>query len=268
MLDLENERNSFLTFMNRFILDTVFEKDRPMGNIGASEINQIVGGIIFGQWHILSPVIPRALEWIDYGLETGEPFGEYPTFHWTNLNMAKALGLWLLNSENAAAVWEQALINHLDALATGEVYTKRLIPKLWLDDHMAYCFQAGAYAAGIAKYESFHGEKAFPLKGTPKARDFAYAMCLHARDGRFDPDELRAAGRRMLRSKLKREWLEMGQYYRGAMWLKMVYWHRDPALTPLEVILKAYDDMPEVERPVWVDGDEVATEPVMRGSIH
>jgi hypothetical protein len=33
-----------------------------------------------------------------------------------------------------------------------------------------------------------------------------------------------------------------------ATWLKVVYWHVDPRLTPEQTILKAYDDMPTVPR--------------------
>ncbi|MHC2460660.1 hypothetical protein ACVMIX_007364 [Rhizobium leguminosarum] len=39
-----------------------------------------------------------------------------------------------------------------------------------------------------------------------------------------------------------------GQYLRAVTWLKIVYWHHDGKLTPLEVILKAYVNMPNVAR--------------------
>ena len=37
-----------------------------------------------------------------------------------------------------------------------------------------------------------------------------------------------------------------------ATWLKIVHWHYDPTLSPLQTILKAYDDMPDVARPAFV----------------
>ena len=39
---------------------------------------------------------------------------------------------------------------------------------------------------------------------------------------------------------------------RAATWLKIVYWHHDQTLTPLETILKAYDDMPNVPLPYFM----------------
>lgn len=38
----------------------------------------------------------------------------------------------------------------------------------------------------------------------------------------------------------------------AAVWLKIVHWHHNPSLSPLETILKSYDDMPHVPRPAWV----------------
>jgi hypothetical protein len=43
--------------------------------------------------------------------------------------------------------------------------------------------------------------------------------------------------------------LHNGQTIRAATWLKIVYWHADPRLTPEHTMLKAYDDMPTVPRP-------------------
>jgi len=40
---------------------------------------------------------------------------------------------------------------------------------------------------------------------------------------------------------------------RAAMWLKIVYWHRDKELTPLQIILKAYENMPDVKKPHFLD---------------
>lgn len=90
------------------------------------------------------------------------------------------------------------------------------------------------------------------LKKVLKPREFGYALCLHRARGQFDEEELFEAGRRMLQANLEETWIGAGQNMRAATWLKIVYWHRDESLTPLQVILKAYDNMPNVIRPDFV----------------
>ena len=85
-----------------------------------------------------------------------------------------------------------------------------------------------------------------------KPREFGYALCLHRARSQFEEEELFEAGRRMLQANLEETWIGAGQNMRAATWLKIVYWHHDESLTPLQVILKAYDNMPNVIRPDFV----------------
>lgn len=134
----------------------------------------------------------------------------------------------------------------------GRVWGERDIPTLRLDEYMALCFQSEQYQLGIEEYEKYHGNSEPSLKKTLKPRELGYALCLHKARDRFDPDALHVAGRKMLRSRLEEKWLGAGQNIEAAMWLKIVHWHHDPSLSPLQTILKAYDDMPHVERPSWL----------------
>ncbi len=52
----------------------------------------------------------------------------------------------------------------------------------------------------------------------------------------------------MLRGHVDDPWLGRGQAARGAMWLRAVYSVVDPLAKPLDVLLRAYDDLPGVER--------------------
>lgn len=56
----------------------------------------------------------------------------------------------------------------------------------------------------------------------------------------------------MLRANLQENWLGRGQYIRAATWLKIVYWHHDQSLTPLQTVLSAYDNMPDVPQPDFI----------------
>jgi len=48
------------------------------------------------------------------------------------------------------------------------------------------------------------------------------------------------------------EFKEEGQATRAVMWLKIVYSLQNTKRTPMETILKAYDDMPKVRRADFV----------------
>ena len=134
-----------------------------------------------------------------------------------------------------------------------------------LDDYLAFCFRGGGeledFAVGVEMYERWTGKKDVELKGTLKPREFGLALCLHFGGEKvFDEDELYRAGRRMLKANLQEKWLGAGQNIRAATWLYIVHTFRDslgtpvenPPLTPRQVILKAYEDMPDVPKPDFV----------------
>ena len=90
------------------------------------------------------------------------------------------------------------------------------------------------------------------LSGDLKPRDFGYALCLYRAARRnFEEKELFEAGRKMLQANLQEEWLGGGQFIRAATWLKIVYWRGDETLTPLQTVLKAYENMPKVPRRIF-----------------
>ena len=127
-----------------------------------------------------------------------------------------------------------------------------------LDDYMAYCVQAGRYSDGIEMCDRLLGDRKLSLGKRPKPREVAYAVCQQKLFDRYDDDAVFEAGRRMLQANLEQDWLGAGQYIRAATWLKIVYWDRDiragrrPTLTPLQTVLKAYDNMPQVVRPDFI----------------
>lgn len=234
-----------------FILRRALQEGEPGGNFAASELDVVVRLWLVGMSKEIAPVLPRALEWLDKAIADDEAswFGRTPDFHRMTLHWAKALGLWMRDGTNAADVWNKARLFDLAALQTGNVCATNKIPTMWLDDHMAFCYQAEQYGLGIAEYEKYHGSKIFSLKKIRTPKELGYALCLHKARGQFERAELLTAGRKILHAKLQDTWLGYGQYTRAATWLKIVYEFHEPALTPLQTVLRAYDDMPDVPRP-------------------
>jgi hypothetical protein len=244
--------------MLNFYLGTKYDESLPMGNIAASELGTVIHAWLVGLHDTVNPIIQRSNIWIEWAIEKDEKLGPDANAHRTTLHRARALGEWMDAGSNSEGEWDSARV-YEEARWRNEKrpWSTHEIVKSGLDDYMAYAYQGGehdnGFEAGIEMYERWTGKNEVSLSKALKPRDFCYALCLHrlARQ-QFDEDELFRAGRKMLKANLQENWLGGGQFIRAAIWLKIVYWHNDESLTPLQVVLKAYDDMPKVSRPAFL----------------
>ena len=246
--------------MLAFLLENTYDQKRPMGNVAAAELGDVIRSWLIGFHREVAPIVPRSLQWLDKAIadEEDQWFGVDPNTHRTTLHWAKAIGLWLNVEGNHEGEWDLAR-TYEEARWR---YEKRPWPtheivKWGLDDYMAFAYLGGQHAegfeAGIEMYERWTGKSEVSLSKPLKPRDFGYALCLHqtARQA-FDEEDLFKAGRKVLQAHLQQTWLGGGQAIRAATWLNIVYGLHDPNLTPLQVVLKAYENMPDVPRPDFV----------------
>ncbi|NEJ03337.1 hypothetical protein GR216_36050 [Rhizobium leguminosarum] len=243
--------------MLNFYLDTEYDNKLPMGNVARSHLNAAIELQLVGFRSEIEAIVHKANRWLENALAHDEKLGANQDLHRTLLHWARAIGTWLEDASNDEGHWDQARLYEEAAWRfEGRPWPRNEIVKSGLDDYMAFAYQSGehddGFEAGIDMYEHWIGEKPLSLKKVLKPYEFGYALCLHRARGQFDQNELFEAGRRMLQANLEQTWLGGGQYLRAATWLKIVYWDRDQALTPLETILKAYDNMPNVPRPDFV----------------
>ncbi|MBA9031443.1 hypothetical protein [Rhizobium leguminosarum] len=266
-----------------------YDPAMPMGNVAVHEINDVISAWLVRHDKQIAPVLPRALRWLDKAIEGKEEerFGPFPCSHRRTLHWAKALGRWMHGEGNDEASWKTAQDAEIEYMRTGftkvlgvdkfdyklqrfvpqeikglPYSSRRLLVDGTLDDFMAFSLQAGQYDTAVEEYERHLKPKNLSLKTTLKPRAFAYALCLKKLGrARFGDNDLLEAGQRMLRANLEETWLGVGQYERAATWLKIVYWDRDQTLTPLETILKAYDNMPNVPLPDFMLATRSELEP-------
>ena len=256
---------AFTEGMRKYHLDKQYDAEMPMGNFGISDIGTVINAWFVGYHEEMAPLLPRALKWIEMALERDERFGGYESYR-TDLYWAKALGSWMLEDDNDEGSWYRARIFEEARWRDPErPWPMREVVRSGLDDYLAFCVASGleeeGFEAGIETYERWTGKNDVELSGTLKPREFGLALCLYAtRRRNFEEDQLYQAGRRMLQANLQGEWLGGGQYIRAATWLYIVHkFHvfldeppEDPPLTPRQVILKAYEDMPDVPKPDFV----------------
>jgi len=236
----------------------------PIGNFGIGDIRDFITYSLVGFSDEAFPLVTRGNQRIDIALRSGEELGSNLNFHRTHLHHARAIGTWLELNQLDESHW-------MDAQRFEEAtwrYEKRpwtrqeIIGEGALADYMVFSVLGGnmfdgdmlSYEAGIDMFEYWVNERDISFKKTLKPHELGYAMCLHYGRQKFDPDDLLAAGRRTLAANLDEHWLGRGQGICAATWLMAVHWyphfHGDgPMPDPVDTLLKAYDDMPGVERP-------------------
>ncbi|MES2974840.1 MAG: hypothetical protein V4757_14595 [Pseudomonadota bacterium] len=219
-------------------------------------MDTVVEAWLVGAHADISPVVCRSIDWLTSAIEKGESFGESVSFHFMRLHWARAMAQWMSSGSEARLDWVASMnFEKQDWTWNGRSWSNRKIINDRLDDFMAFAVQSGEYMEGINTYEHFAGAKKLSLQKILSPRDYAYAICLAQARDQYDEVEVYHAGRRMLQANLDENWLGIGQSLRAATWLKIVHSDRDlragraPQITPLQTILKAYDDMPNVVAP-------------------
>lgn len=247
------ERDSYTDFMIDFMERQAFDLAKPMGNIGARFIANCFNMHLFGLGQRARPFIARAIEWVDGALARHEVIAtDGENFYSSNLVHGKALGLWLLDNDQATAVWETACDWHWAASREPGIWAKKDLPTWFLDEHLATCILAGNYAAGTKEFEFYHGKVRIDLQKSVSPRAIGYAICCNAAGGDYDPELIDAAGRRMLKAKAER-WLIEADTMMLAKWLMIVLWLKDRTVAPQQIILQTYDFLDCVPADVKVE---------------
>lgn len=239
---------------------TAYDHARPMGNVAIGKIEDCVFAVLVGRYDAVRPMVLQAMEWIDLAVSRDEKLGNNIHLYRSRLFHARAIASWLTDAQVSEQDWDDARVSLEAAWSNGDrVWTRHeIVTGGPLDDYMAYSFLAGPdhWEAGMEMYEHWMGsEVKTSLSGSISPKQFAYALLreVTGREG-ASTEKLIAAGRAMLRRNLQENWLGAGQSIRAAMWLMIIHRISSSELSPEQVLLRAYDDMPDVVPPVLREG--------------
>jgi hypothetical protein len=241
-----------------------------------SQLDAVVAGWLVG----LAPEYRSHLKQLRARFEEAntkdERLGESPHFWAATRNNAYGLCCWMLDGTTdlapfslAVKSWEAhfqtegqkkrggpqfdyAAQRYDDPFIRGIPFEPKDILHGSLADYLSACIQSEQFSLGAGLYERVGGKTNVSDARIQTDLHLGYWLCKRASSAGIPPDACQAIGKRVLRSNLQGVWLSRGQYVRAATWLKIVASHANWQLSPPEVILQAYDLMPDVVRPSFV----------------
>lgn len=245
---------SFDSDMVKFYLRDNYVPNQVYGNIAISEVSTAIHASLVGLHSEFKSSISRALHWLERSIDDNESFGFNQNQYRARLQWAKAVARWLKDGAIEEAIWDAACIEQEASwtFAKGP-WSKSEIMRSGVEDYLAFACQGENPEAGVEMYERWFKGGRLSLSKIIQPKQLGYAICLK-RVGRqgFDDEALHEAGKRVLRDNLQEKWFGGGQFIRGTTWLKIVYEFSPDKISPLETILRAYENMPLVSRPNFV----------------
>ena len=157
-----------------------------------------------------------------------------------------AFGHWLLNSEDDR---ESLEASSREYQASVEQFGRADSHTLdsWLPCHLS----ADNYEYVCECFENLTKSR-IPknLSSVRTSRVAAYVWTQYKRGGDYSREQAELAAKSYLDKSLAESVLGRGRYLNAAIWLKILYWNdiENPP-SPRDVLLKAYDHMPDVTRP-------------------
>jgi len=253
------------------------ERGTTVGNTALSRMDSIVAGWLVGLEPEYRSYLKQLRAWFEEANKKDEKFGECPHFSAATRNNAYGLCCWMLDGKTdcgpyslAVKSWEAhfqtegqkekrggpkfdyAAQRYEDPFIRGVPFESKDILHGSLEDYLSSCVQSGQFSLGAALYERVGGKADVSDSRIQTGLQLGYWLCKRAESGGIPPDACQSIGKRVLRSNLQGVWLSHGQNVRAANWLKVVASYSNWQMSPLEVILQAYDLMPDVVRPSFV----------------
>jgi hypothetical protein len=258
-------------------LDDEKGRSSTIGQVALSRMGSVVAAWLVGLEPEYRSYLQQLRAWFEESSTKDEKFGEVPHFWAAARNDAYGLCCWMLDGKQNPAPYSLAVKSWNAHFLTEGKKEKRGGPKFdyaaqryedpfirgipfepkdilhgSLADYLSSCLQSDQFSLGAGLYERVGGRTNLTDTRIQTDVHLGYWLCKQAESGGVPPNACQTIGKRVLRSNLQGVWLSHGQYLRAATWLKVVASYSNWQLSPLEVILQAYDLMPDVVRPSFV----------------
>jgi hypothetical protein len=227
------------------------------GAVSTFEVSTLLEAILVGLQHETRDIAERTQRWLQEAIAEGERTADRDAssadWHQQSLSYALALTKFLrgqgLDRESFA---RSASLIERSWRTRVPPFEHKVLADGQLEYYMPIAFSGGLYADAIRNFEEYHPGVQPNIRNIRSQRGVAYLLCQHKLLGMHEPDLLRKAVLRVLDVHLQSEWLGRGLYGKALHWLMIAYAEDNPVANPREVVLKAYDHMPKVQRPAEV----------------
>lgn len=252
-------RRAFDTFDLQFELTREKSRFLPnaVGNAAVGGISTVISAWLVGLRREIYPALLRYGQWLEDSVTRNEQFGDHPEFAASRRSLAIGIFRWLRDSKNDPSSFSSAATSlhsawgaewNAEGAATSQDRREAVA------DYAALCLQCGAYADASNALLDLNAKSS---RNDSRIKSDPACLALHFAEryvGGFVPThEVDPVVVRCLNSNMSRNWLAHGQFLRAASWLKVVYWDTGLVTDPHKVILKAYEHMPSVTKPPFVE---------------
>ena len=228
------------------------------GGVSTFSVLTLVKAILVGLTDRNQDIAKRTQRWLQEAIDEGEYTNDRDAssadWHQQSLSYSLALTRFLrgqgLDRESfarAATLIERSWRTRVPQ------FERKMIADSQIEYYMPIAFSGGLYADAIRNFEEYHPGVVPNIRTVRSQRGVAYLLCQHKLLGTHDTEQLRKAVRRVLDVHTQSLWLGSGLYDTALHWLMISYAEDDPQADPRQVVLKAYDHMPKVQRPGGLD---------------
>jgi hypothetical protein len=230
-------------------------------NYSVGRVGDFVSGYFVGLWRELKPAVEKHIAWIE-----SEPEPDRVVYMESGLtyegwldslyDWRQALGLckWLARGDHAFADLTAAAVADwqvLELASPALMAQARASRRNYMDDHLAGALAADAPLIGLKIYEAA-GMKS-PMEAVTSPVRFGHWACRHLVDRGTRDQIFVSRGGEMLTANLLPKFYQGGDLVQAALWLKAIYFDSGVVQTPEQTFAKAYDSMPGVRRPDFMD---------------
>jgi hypothetical protein len=222
-----------------------YERQKTLGKLGTSAYFSLP--TILECWLVgLEPearwLVARSRAWLEESIALPEELS-----YVRKIDLGQVI--WLMDNISRSDLFSQSCAERIRLLPETEASQI----KFGLGGTLKYFIQAGDYEGGIEYSRLAGGGKAVSASKVKTERQLGQWILEGKAKGTLSDDEIVSVGTRVLTILMQDHWLTRGHARSAAGWLKVVYWHTGATKTPLQTVLKAYDCMPQVVRPAFVD---------------